>query len=85
MDSWVGGVPSTLHQRISIWCPDDIVENIEADQSYFMVDVNHVGIKNFGKNLGKIPTCYPTETSYTPQKDAFSFLNLHATHGFIWD
>jgi len=31
----VGAVPSTLHQRIAIWREDGLVENIEADQSYF--------------------------------------------------
>ena len=27
----IGAVPSTLHQRISIWRQDGVVENIEAD------------------------------------------------------
>lgn len=30
----IGVVPSNLNQRIATWLPDDIVKNIEADQSY---------------------------------------------------
>lgn len=36
---WTHGVvvvPSNLHQKISIWRPDGIVENVEVDQSYFL-------------------------------------------------
>lgn len=43
-----------FHQRISIWHPNGIVENIEADQSYFMAEVNHVDGKHFDVNLAKI-------------------------------
>lgn len=27
----VGVVPSSMHQRITIWHPDDIMENVEVD------------------------------------------------------
>ena len=50
----VGAVPSTLHQVVSIWRPDGIVENIEADQSYFVVDVSYVGKHNFERSLAYI-------------------------------
>lgn len=53
---WIHGidaVPSTLHQRISIWRLDSILENIEAYQSYYMADVNKVGKKHFDENLAK--------------------------------
>jgi len=36
----IGVVPSSMHQRISIWIDDGIVENIEADQIYFLAEVN---------------------------------------------
>jgi len=36
----VGVVPSSMHQRISIWRDDGTVENVEADQSYFLDEVN---------------------------------------------
>ena len=32
----IGAVPSSMHQRVTIWRPDGIVENIEADQSYYL-------------------------------------------------
>ena len=41
----VGVVPSFMHQVI--WREDGIVENIEADQGYFIVDINNVGRKQF--------------------------------------
>jgi len=40
---WIHGksvVPSSMHQRISIWRGDGTIENIEADQSYFLAEVN---------------------------------------------
>jgi hypothetical protein len=45
----VGAVPSTLHQRIAIWREDGLVQNIEADQSYFLAEVNNITKKNFDK------------------------------------
>src|SRR4051812_17345161 len=47
----IGVVPSTMHQRVSIWREDGVVENIEADQSYFMSKVNQVDKANFDRNL----------------------------------
>jgi hypothetical protein len=41
---WIHGlgvVPSTLHQRLTIWRDDGTVENIEADQSYYLSKINH--------------------------------------------
>ncbi|XP_050876769.1 uncharacterized protein LOC127080502 [Lathyrus oleraceus] len=38
---WIHGieaVPSTVHQRLIIWRKDGIMENIEANQSYYLVD-----------------------------------------------
>jgi len=45
----VGAVPSTLHQRLSIWREDGLVENIEADESYFLAEVNTITKENFDK------------------------------------
>jgi len=47
----IGVVPSSTHQRISIWRYDGIVENIEADQRYFLAEVNQIIRKTFEKNL----------------------------------
>lgn len=62
----IGVVPSTLHQRICIWRQDGIVENIEADQSYYMVETNKVRKKHSDINLAKIFPCYVAEEVYTP-------------------
>jgi len=53
----VGAVPSTMHQRLSIWREDDLLENIEADQSYFLAEVNNITKKNIDKQLASIPPC----------------------------
>lgn len=34
----VGVVPSSLHQRISTWSEDDIMNNVEATQSYYITE-----------------------------------------------
>ena len=85
MDSWCGAVPSPMHQRISIWREDGIVENIEADQSYYMEEVNHVDKRHFDKNLANIAPCEPTNFSMEPESDAYCSLFLHPIHGFQWD
>lgn len=43
----VGCVPSSTHQRITIWKPNEIFEYIEADQIFFHVEVNHIEKRNF--------------------------------------
>lgn len=78
-------MPSLLHQRILIWRDDDIVENIEADQSYFIADVNHVNKRNFNMNLAKIAPCNLVGFAYMPSDKAFYSLYFHPTHGFRMD
>lgn len=56
----VGCVPSSMHQRIIIWKPDGIVERIEADQSFFRADVNHIDRLSFDQKLANISPCRPT-------------------------
>ena len=74
-----------MHQRLVIWREDGIVENIEADQGYFMADVNNVGKKHFDRKLANISPCRPTEEVYANLDEAFVSLRLHETHGFMWD
>jgi len=38
----IGVVPSSMHQRITIWRDDGTVKSIEADQSYFLAEVNQM-------------------------------------------
>lgn len=73
-----------MDQRISIWREDGVVENVEADQSYFRAEVNHVNKRNFDRNLVHIGPCYPAEEGYAPNKNALYFLTLHP-NGFQWD
>ena len=80
----VGVVPSSMHQRISIWRDDDMVENIEADQSYFIAKMNQVRRKTFEKNMENIAPSSSAESGYTDQTNV-SFVRLHTTHGFMWE
>lgn len=64
---WMHGiraVPSMLHQWVSVWREDGIVKNIEADQSYYKVEIGKVGKKDFDRNLANIPPCYAAEEVY---------------------
>lgn len=85
---WIHGVrvvPSSMHQRIIIWHPDDIVENIESDQGYFKTHINHVDMRQFDKHLAIIAPCDPASFAFTPDDDAYCSLYLHPTNGFHWD
>jgi len=80
----IGVVSSSMHQRIAIWRDDGIVENIEADQSYFLVEVNQITRKTFDKNLANIAPCSSAKLDDVNQADASS-VKLHPTHGFMWE
>jgi len=81
----VGAVPSTMHQRLVIWKENGLVENIEADQSYFLAEVNHVSKKTFDKNLANIAPCAPAESEYIDVKRDFCSIKLDPTHGLRWE
>ncbi|MCI39059.1 hypothetical protein A2U01_0060288, partial [Trifolium medium] len=53
----IGAVPSTLHQRLTIWRDDGLVENIEADQSFYLSKVDQITKHTFDKNLASIAPC----------------------------
>lgn len=85
---WIHGfgvVPSNLHQRVAKWCPENIVENIKGNQSYYKVDVNKVGRKHFDQIFANIAPCYEAKVVYTCEENATHFLNLNPNYGFIWD
>ena len=67
----VGVVPSSAHQRLVIWREDGVVENIEADQSYFMTEVNNVNSGSLDKNLAHIPPCSPAEFDLKATNNAY--------------
>ncbi|KEH38133.1 hypothetical protein MTR_2g461850 [Medicago truncatula] len=72
-----------MPQRISIWRDDATGENIEADQSYFLAEVNQITRKTFDKSLANIDPCLFAKFVGTNQADASS-VRLHPTHGFMW-
>ncbi|CAJ2653075.1 unnamed protein product [Trifolium pratense] len=53
----VGVVPSTMHQRLIIWREDGLVENVEADQSAYVLETGTVTLQNFDKNLASVAPC----------------------------
>jgi hypothetical protein len=73
----VGAVPSTVHQRIAIWRKDGLVENIEADQSYFLAEVNTITKKNFDKQLAKISLVLSLGPKYVVSEDEMCTMRLH--------
>jgi hypothetical protein len=81
----VGAVPSTLHQRLSIWRDDGVVENIEADQSYFRTEAHHITKHSFDKKLANISPCTEQGFAYTPTDNVYHSVKLDPTHGFIWE
>lgn len=60
-----------------------IVENIEADQSYYWVD-DRDSKRSFDQRLANIAPCDDESGSYTSVKTG-RVLNLDPDHGFIWD
>ena len=81
----VGAVPSSMHQRLILWRPDGIVENIEADQSYYLGEVNHLGRADFDKNLAHIGPCPTPDFDMAPAPNTFCSLYRHPEHDFQWD
>lgn len=78
----VGAVPSLMHQRVTIWWSDGIVENIEADQSYFMAEVSHMDKSSFDRNLAHMAPCSQAGFDISPADNAFWSLYLHPIYGF---
>jgi len=57
-------------------------QNIESDQSYFLVEVNQITRKTFDENLARIAPCSSAKSNDINRADA-SFVRLHPTHGFM--
>lgn len=81
----VGAVPSTVHQRIPIWKKDGLVENVEADQSYFMAEVNNITKKFFDKQLAHIPPVMASGPKYTISDNEMYSMKLQPGSGFVWE
>lgn len=80
----VGVVPSTMHQRLTLWKEDGVLENIEADQSYFLAEVDTITKKTFDKQLAKIAPCSASELGYEDQDNFLWPMKLHPEDGFTW-
>ncbi|KAK2384028.1 hypothetical protein QL285_071424 [Trifolium repens] len=81
----VGAVPSTLHQRLIIWRDDGIVENVEADQSYFKTEVHHLTKHSFDKKLATISPCTERDFAHRSAGNVHHAIKLDPTHGFLWE
>jgi len=81
----VGAVPSTLHQKIAIWRGHGLVENIEADQSYFLAERNNITKNNFDKHLTNILPCTSLGPKYEVQENEMFSMRLHPNAGFVWE
>jgi len=77
-------VPSISHQRLSIWREDGLVENIDADQSYFLAKVNTITKENFDKHLANIPPCISLGPTYEIQDDEMFSMQLIPKYVFQW-
>ncbi|WJX16101.1 hypothetical protein P8452_06177 [Trifolium repens] len=85
---WIHGVravSSTLHQRLIIWRDDGIVENIEADQSYFKTEVHHLTKHSFDKKLATISPCTERDFAHRSAGNVHHAIKLDPTHGFLWE
>lgn len=78
----IGVVPSTLHQRLIIWRKDGIVENIEADQSYYKTEIPKGEKRSFDQHLANIAPCDDESSSYTSVNTG-RMINLDPDHGFV--
>ncbi|KAK2388635.1 hypothetical protein QL285_062295 [Trifolium repens] len=85
----VGDVPSSLHQRLTLWREDGLVENVEAYQGAYVSDSNTVNLQNFDKNLANIAPCGEQDAAFDPNTanpdGVYHSVKLHPTHGFCWE
>ena len=61
------------------------MENIEADQSYFLAEVNNITKKNFDKKMAFIPPVMSLGPKYTVSEDEMYSMKLTPRSGFIWE
>lgn len=76
----------SMHQRITIWKPDGIFKTIEADQSFFRADVNHINMLNFDQKLANISPCKPIGGGYNFEGCEVCYtVNIHPQYRFTWE
>ena len=79
----VGVVPSTMHQRLSLWKENGVLENIEAYQSYFVAEVANITKKTFDKQMARIGPCSISAIGYENHDNFLWSMKLHPKDGFI--
>jgi len=65
-----------------MWKEDGVLENIEADQIYFLDEVGAITKKTFNKQLEKIAPCVAFELGYEDQDNFLWSMKLHLEDGF---
>jgi hypothetical protein len=80
----VGAVPSTLHQVVSIWRDDGVVENIEADQSYFLAEVAQINRANFETRMAHIAPYSALGNEFSHPGNLEYAMRLDPIIGFMW-
>jgi len=80
----VGVVPSTMHQKLSLWKENGVLENIEVDHSYFVAEVANITKKTFDKQLARIGPCPIFAVGYENHGNFLWLMKLHPKDGFIW-
>jgi hypothetical protein len=58
---------------------------MEADQSYFLAEVNNITKKNFDKQLATIPPVISLSPKYTIAEDEMCSMKLQPGSGFVWE
>ena len=78
----VGVVPSTMRQRLSLSKDNGVLENIEADQSYFVDEVANITKKTFDKQLARIWPCSISAVGYENHGRFLWSMKLHPREWF---
>ena len=68
----------------SLWKENGLLENIEADQSYFVAEVANITKKTFDKKLARIWPCPISAVGYENHGRFLWSMKLHPRDGFIW-
>lgn len=86
MVTWGRLCSTSMHQIITIWKSNGIVEHIEVNQSFFCVEVNHIDKRNFSRQLASILPCTPARIGYDFKgADVYYSIKLHLMRGFMWE
>lgn len=80
LDLLISDQKSKWFEKEDLW--EKFGKNIEADQSYFLAEVNNITRKTFEKSLAKIVPCSFAENGNDDQIETSS-VRLDPTHDFV--